>query len=247
MKIFKPLTPVGAAFGFYIIAIFGSIGVQPTAAAIININAIASNHRDNPFFVPLGPGTYTIDLVGISEGGLYNSYSIWSSTSCSNPDGCPITVPTTSTGWLNSFGVLSSNISSVSIDSTELIPDSNPIGFGVFEDFFSITPTLTGFGVTTGLVYPNSLLALNAAKTVEFTLDLADSVGIYLSDSPGLFGDNRGGLSLNINNITEPPVNVSLPEPTSTLSILTLGALGATLTLKKKRKSSKSSGQGNRT
>ena len=199
-------------------------------AIIININSRANNHINNPVLVPLDAGTYNIETIGINEGGLYNAYSVWASTSCTNPDGCQQTFPTTVRGWFTRYGVFSPNISSVKVEGVELVLDA--VSVDANEDQFTTAFGPNYFSLIDGKVYADAVTALDASREVEFVLDAPDSIGISLHDSPGFFGDNRGGLSLRIN---------AVPEPLTILGTSTAAGFGAFFkrTINKKKKDKK--------
>ena len=66
----------------------------------------------------------------------------------------------------------------------------------------------------------------------------ASKLSMGFNDGGGGFFDNGGGITVSVTEIAAPPV--SIPEPTSTFSLLALGTLGAASTLKRKLKPSQS-------
>ncbi len=146
---------------------------------IININS-RSNNQSNPVNVFLEAGTYQVEPIGTADGGAFNAWNPWSRTSCTNPDGCQRTSPTTVTGWMNNHLVMSSDIVAVTIEGTP----------------GSIDPTIPGYRVDDGFVYPTAIIALGNAQSSVFALSAAGDVGFAIPDAP--LWDNAGGMSLRI-------------------------------------------------
>ena len=188
-------------------------------ATIINVNSLV-NSVINPVDVFLQPGTYTVQPIGIADGGTYDAWSAWASTSCANLSGCTQTNPTTLTGWTNLLDVLSPNITSVSVNGAPLTPVAVP---SFAASYFILDGSNTMYQVADGLVWPNASLALADAQPSMFSLSAAGDVGFTIGDTPSALGDNRGGLSLLITTVTQLPTNV--PEP-STIWLLLLGLAG---------------------
>jgi len=170
-------------------------------AAIVNINSQA-NYLGNPAEIFLEAGTYTVTPTGTAGGGAYNAWNPWSRTSCTDPVGCLLTSPTTVTGWMNRYEVISSGITAVSVEGVGLVPVDtvpNPIT----ESFFFSSPTETRYSVTDFMVYPDALAALVTAKPSTFTLSTAGMVGFSINDILPL-SDNTGGISLNVSAVPVP-------------------------------------------
>ncbi|GMQ84123.1 MAG: hypothetical protein BMS9Abin06_0883 [Gammaproteobacteria bacterium] len=170
-------------------------------AAIVNINSQV-NYLGNPVEIFLDAGTYTVTPTGTADGGAYNAWNPWSNTSCADPAGCVRTSPTTVTGWMNRYEVISSDIAAVSVDGVELVP-VDAVPSPVTESFFLSTPTEGRYSVTDFMVYPDALTALATAMPSTFTLSTAGMVGFSINDLLPL-GDNTGGISLNVSAVPVP-------------------------------------------
>jgi hypothetical protein len=174
------------------------------AETILNIDGKGDNHPLNPRLVTLSAGQYRVDVVGTAQGAIYDAYSPWSSTDCSNINGCSVTDPTTNTGWYTSYLVTSPNISSVTVDGQQIAAGPNLSFDDYFHDYFYRSSTAAWYAAFDGLVFPDPILALSHGRSSKFVLDVTSQVGFALRDGPGLFGDNRGGLSLRITAVPEP-------------------------------------------
>ncbi len=175
-----------------------------TTAQIININADV-NDIPNPIFISLNAGTYEITAIGVADGGIYDAWSNWSSTTCTQPMGCPLTTPTTFTGWRSAYDVISPDIVSVSVEDVLLTPmEAQPSGEDFFRDHFLMNNSTVRFHVDDQAVYPDSLSALAAGRTSMFTLNTSGLVGFSINDIRPL-GDNRGGMSLQVTAVPLPP------------------------------------------
>jgi len=197
--------------------------VNFASATIININS-RSNSSANPVEIFLEAGTYKVEPIGIAGGGLYDSWIAWANTSCNNPNGCPRTSPTTVTGWLNDYEIISPYLTDVSVNGIDLAPTDTVTPF---ESYFLVTPKSTLYVATDGLAFPNPLSALSAALWSEFTLSDSAIVKFAITDNPNMLSDNRGGISLKIASTSEP-----IPEPVSMLLFGT-GLVGFTGYLRK--------------
>jgi hypothetical protein len=180
------------------------------AAVIVDVEASLNNIL-NPVIVPLDAGTYTVTPIGTAEGGAFNAWSPWPGTSCANPGGCPATTPTTSTGWLTTYDVISLALTLVTIEGATPAEVSTPQPY--IEDYFLVTPTARRYHVGQSNVYPSTAIALFFARPSEFTLNAASDVGFAISDT--MLADNRGGISLLV-------APTDIPEPAALL----LGMLG---------------------
>lgn len=168
-------------------------------AVVVDINS-QSNDLGNPVQIFLDAGTYTVTNVGISSGGTYDGWSNWDFTSCGVAAGCPLTVPTSRTGFRSAYNVISSDINAVQVDGLGLTPiNAEPVGIDLFTDFFFIG---NRYHVDDTLVYPTALQALANARSSQFTLAVGGLVGFAINDVP--LGDNRGGVSLLVSAVPIP-------------------------------------------
>jgi hypothetical protein len=200
-------------------------------AVIVNINSDL-NDLLNPVNVFLDAGTYTVTNVGVADGGAFDGWTNWSFTTCADASGCPVTSPTSLTGWRSSYNVISPDLTDVKVAGTSLPVLTAIPGFpGIFEDYFAVTPATTRYHVDDMLVYPTALAALTNARGSMFTLTSSGFVGFAINDIRPL-ADNRGGVSLEI--LAKTPEPVPVPEPT-TLSLLGASLLGFGLTRRRIR------------
>jgi hypothetical protein len=79
--------------------------------AIVNIEA-ATNNKDNPVVQFLRAGTYEIAVIGTSEGGKYEAWSLWNFTT-----GCDERGENCMTGWVNEYNI-ASNEFNINMPST---------------------------------------------------------------------------------------------------------------------------------
>ena len=173
------------------------------AQTILNIDGRGENHALNPVLVTLSAGRYQVDVIGTVQGGSYDAYSEWSGTSCSNPGGCPVTDPTTETGWYTAYLVVSQNISSVSVAGQQVAPGPDMDNDDFLHDFFYRSSSATRYAAFDGLLFPDASFALSHGRSSTFVLDAAGPVGFALREGPGSFSDNLGGLSLLITRLSE--------------------------------------------
>ncbi len=168
----------------YFAVVMSVIGVLATPSVlaepmIINLNA-GTNNASNPVQVFLESGTYIVEPIGTDNGGTYNAWNAWGSTTCSDTNGCPTTSPTTWTGWLNSYNFSSQDISAVTVDDTPI--DAENSVYSVVQKF----------------VYPDELSALAVAPSSVFTLNTSGTVEFYINDPSSELSNNLGGISRQI-------------------------------------------------
>ncbi len=174
-------------------------------AVIINLDSRV-NDLGHPVSLSLEPGTYSITPIGTADGGLFDAWNAWGRTTCSNPDGCMRTSPTTVVGWLNLYSFSSSDLLDVIVNDVAALPVSGDTYY-----------------VDTAMVYPDPLSALAHALSAEFTLEIASTISFAIPDRP--LYDNRGGMSLDV-------TATAIPEPTTVL-LLGLGLAGIVITRRK--------------
>ena len=174
-------------------------------AAIVDINP-RLNDLGNPLEIFLEAGTYTVTSTGIADGGAYDGWSNWSSTTCAVATGCAITSPTSFTGFRSAYNILSADISVVEVDGASLTPVfAEPTAPDLFSDFFFIG---NRYHVDDSLVYPSALLALANARSSQFTLAVRGLVGFAINDVP--LSDNRGGVSLLLSEVSAIPIPAAI-------------------------------------
>lgn len=191
----------------------------PSHAAIVDIDGTSSNGT----VVNLAAGTYTVSLSGRAEGGAYDAYSPWSSST-----GCDANGANCATGYTAPFA----------IDfgfGTSTFTGQDGYQYGFFP-----TPSNTGLYETAALAnaayrsLPYSYAPLPQASDpnaysfapnpITFTLAANQQVRFFILDYP--YNDNRDGVSLSV--IAKRMGAV--PEPASwTLLIIGFGFSGAAL------------------
>lgn len=181
-------------FSFSISCIANFLFPKVTKAEIINMNGKCEIVTLN-----LQAGTYEVRPVGSEEGGIYDSFSPWSFTTCNDPNGCLRTFPSTVTGWVNQYGVQSQNIVSVFVEGENLEPVASVPEPPPYESFFLNTEEVTYYIVRDGMVYPDGYPVLENAQTSIFTLDTDGIVAFWATRWN--CEDNRGGVSLEVTNV----------------------------------------------
>ncbi|MBD2181618.1 hypothetical protein H6S82_03900 [Planktothrix sp. FACHB-1355] len=73
--------------------------------AIINIDA-KSNNKQNPVVQSFAAGTYEVKVIGVSEGGQYDAWTLWSVEI-----GCDEKGENCTTGWVNEYNITSNEFS----------------------------------------------------------------------------------------------------------------------------------------
>jgi hypothetical protein len=166
--------------------------VLPTdGAVVVNINA-RTHSLSNPARANLGAGSYHVVPLGIADGGSYDAWSRWATTSCRNQEGCVRTFPTSVTGWENLYWVSSPQLAEVSVQGERLFPVSEQPQ--ATSSFFLVADGQARYLVVDPLVHPDSASALRAAKASDFTLNESTTVSFAVDDTA--LSDNRGGMSL---------------------------------------------------
>ena len=172
--------------------------VQAANAEIINLEARYAAF-DSPVEVFLDAGTYSVTPVGIVGGGTYDAWTAWSAVNCGNPLGCTQTSPTTATGYLTEYVVISDALESVTVDGAALNRTAvfpTPTIVSIFASGAPYPWGGTWYRVRPAIVYPDAVSALASATTSTFTLDYAADVGFATGDLWSASGDNSGGISL---------------------------------------------------
>lgn len=182
-----------------------ALSVGNANALIVDLNSRV-NDLSHPVDVLLGAGVYTINPIGTADGGAYDAWNAWGSTTCGNPDGCPRTSPTTVVGWLNIYSFGSPDLMDVSVNGAAAVPT-------VGDTYY----------VGDANVYPDPLSALAHAWSAEFTLMTSSMVSFAIPDIP--IYDNVGGMSLEIRAS-------SVPEPAG-IALMGLGLVGLGLARRK--------------
>ncbi|MGB3654346.1 MAG: hypothetical protein WBA41_24490, partial [Rivularia sp. (in: cyanobacteria)] len=105
MKVFNKLAilATGIAVGFGV--------MQPVAQAasfsqIVDIDS-KQNTTSNPISLMLSAGTYSVDYIGMDEGGVYSGWNAWEG----NVEGCNSNGENCRRGWRNRYGISFDGIS----------------------------------------------------------------------------------------------------------------------------------------
>lgn len=187
------------------LAIAVIVATPASASMIVNLNA-STNSLTNPVNVYLQAGTYLVEPIGISDGGAFNAYNAWGSTSCALFTGCEQGIPTQNTGWTNKYNVSASDLTTVTVGAVSLSPVSSlPTNH---EPFFYVTPSLRYYDTYKGIVFPNDLTALVNASSSTFTISADENVSFFIRDD--FYGDNLGGVSLRLSSAQD---QTSVPGP----------------------------------
>ncbi|MFE1744044.1 hypothetical protein [Coleofasciculus sp. H7-2] len=79
-----------------------SLSLGADSVTVINIDA-TTNNKENSVVQFLTAGTYEVRVVGTSEGGRYDAWSLWNFTT-----GCDEKGENCITGWVNEYNIMSS-------------------------------------------------------------------------------------------------------------------------------------------
>lgn len=187
-------------------------------ALLIDIDATLHEATISPLLVFLPAGTYSVTPVGIAGGGAFDAWNPWGNTTCIQPSGCAMTIPTIFTGWRNAYDVISDAITAVSVNGSPLSPvGAEPGGIAQLQDYWVASGSETDrYHVDDTTVYPTPPDALAGAESSLFTVSADGLVGFAIRN--GEPGDNLGGMSLEITLVPEPD--------TAALLALGLASLG---------------------
>ena len=186
----------------FLLAIAVIVATPVSASMIVNLNA-ATNSLTNPVNVYLQAGTYLVEPIGISNGGAFNAWNPWGSTSCAQFTGCDQGSPTQFIGWITRYNVSASDLTAVTIGTVSLSPVSILPPYN--EPFFYSTPTLKYYDTYKGKVFPNDITALANASSSTFTISADENVSFFIRDNPTEYIDNVGGMSLRLSSVQAQP------------------------------------------
>lgn len=88
-----------------------SLSSATEAATVIDIDA-TTNNKTNPVALFLTAGTYEVTVIGSSQGGKYDAWSLWNFTT-----GCDEKGENCITGWVNEYNIASREFN-INIPST---------------------------------------------------------------------------------------------------------------------------------
>lgn len=181
------------------------IVVTPASASIIvNLDATSANTVD----VYLKAGTYIFEPIGVSDGGKFNAWNPWASTTCADDNGCDQTYPTQYTGWIDKYKVSASSLEEVNYGTEQLSRVSSiPIHQ---ESFFFYTDTLKYYRVYSAKIFPDDIASLANASSSSFTISKDEFVSFSILDSN--YSDNEGGISLMLSSPEFPELGAPIPN-----------------------------------
>lgn len=181
MKIFNKLAILAAG----IVMGFGVIQTEAKAASfsqIIDIDA-KQNSASNPIALMLSAGTYSVEYIGMDEGGAYSGWNAWGRV-----DGCDINGENCRRGWLNGgYGLSFDGTTQVSgttnvyanvsqamqnaVDSSFILTSDKMVNFFMNDSFYDdnvggISLKLSSNSNLKSVPEPASLLALFTVATI---------------------------------------------------------------------------------
>lgn len=175
-----------------------------SAATLVNVNA-ATNAGT---VVGLTAGTYTVEFVGMADGGAYNAWNAWQGDTV----GCNGAGENCSRGWLVNlaadFGSSGSFDRSNAYFYTQTkLPDNN-FRFSTAEAALAQIQTVGDFIYAPAEFYKDPSAFTAFGGPITFTLSSDQDVNFFIQDSP--LNDNVGGVSFVLNQVSS-----AVPEPAS--------------------------------
>ena len=174
-----------------------ALSAQSAQAVIVDVSALNGNGTT----ISLAAGTYTATFIGTAQGGAYDAYSPWSSNS-----GCDANGANCSTGWAESiaidFGSGVGNFNRQDGYQNGRLP--TPSDSALYADPLAALAAIQNAAlVHAPLPQATDNSAYTAiANPITFTLANAQSVNFFVFDNP--YGDNRGGISLQVSSVPAP-------------------------------------------
>jgi PEP-CTERM motif len=190
------------------VGLASAIGLPPSDATafIVDVNSM----NDIGTTIDLASGTYIVTFIGIGNGGAYDAWNPFTSVS-----GCDVNGANCTEGYTNAFLITAPSLpGGGSYYSAVTNSYSSAIGSLSAYQSAEATNELVTALASSDLMDPASYSQLTGP--IQFTLATPTPIKFSVYDS--FFGDNLGGVSLDV-SIS------SVPEP-STWAMLMLGLSG---------------------
>ena len=160
--------------------VLGLLSTGHGYAIVVNVNADDEYWSFHYSPIAFEAGMYRITPIGAAEGGVFNAWNAWGGdvTGCSSDGLCE-------RGWLDSYS------------------------FGYIEPGGFVHEIATVGGRVdqgTSQAYSSPVLALSHAQTFDFELTNPVSLYFYVRDGETWYSDNVGGMSLQIESISQVPL-----------------------------------------
>ncbi len=181
MKVFNKLAMLGAGIAI------GFGAMQPVAQAasfseIIDIDS-KQNTTSNPISLMLSAGTYSVDYIGINDGGVYSGWNAWEGKveKCnSNGENCR-------RGWKNRYGISFDGVSNLytsgknyatvsqamlnAVNTSFTLASDTTVNFFINDKFYDdniqgVSLRLSSTSISQSVPEPASMLGLLAVGTI---------------------------------------------------------------------------------
>jgi hypothetical protein len=145
------------ATGFLMFGVIGS-----ASATIININAY-TNTESNPVSMIFSAGTYAVSAIGVTDGGMYNSWNAWGGA----VQGCDSDGANCLYGWINNYAYSSTEFGTIaSSDGIKYANSSLALDNALDTMFTLSSDTYVNFFILDSIYRDNiGGMSLNVTKT----------------------------------------------------------------------------------